>query len=136
MDREVFQELAMAGEAPVTGGETVSRDDDFLTQARAFEKRAHVTIQPLATGFPWPTIFTFLGVLAGVSSVALLAASGYLSLPLHGLSNSFVSATVPNASGYRVLWTHVSPDTSSLSAAAILPLRNGMERAQRRTAHA
>ncbi|HEY3638252.1 MAG TPA: fatty acid desaturase [Rhizomicrobium sp.] len=79
MDREVFQELAMAGDDPITGGESVSRDSEFLIRARAFEKRARVTIQPLAAGFPWPTIFTFLGVIIGVSSVVLLAATGHLS---------------------------------------------------------
>lgn len=74
MDRELFQQMAMAGEAPLaTDGRPT---DDFLTRARAFERHARILVQPLTKGFPWPTLAIFLGVLVGVSSLALLAADG------------------------------------------------------------
>lgn len=75
MDREAFQDWAMAeGEPSATEG-----SDAFLARARAFEKRARATVQPLTAGFPWPTVLTFVCVYAGVAAVAALAASGYLS---------------------------------------------------------
>src|ERR1700733_8099696 len=78
MDREIFQELAMAGEAPIGAGES-TRKDDFLTRARAFERRARIVVQPMASEFPWPTVLTFLAIVTGVSLVALIAAKGHLS---------------------------------------------------------
>ncbi|HEY3779386.1 MAG TPA: fatty acid desaturase [Rhizomicrobium sp.] len=90
MDPEAFQELAMAGEAPLAGPAA----DDFLTRARAFERRARSVVQPLTNGFPWPTLFIFLGVLAGVSSIGLLGATGRLSwwiaVPLNAILIYFI----------------------------------------------
>jgi beta-carotene hydroxylase len=113
MDREEFQELAMAGEAPIGAGAT--RDDDFLARARAFERRARITVQPMVAGFPWPTLFAFLGVLAGVSSSAVLAANGYLSwwaaVPINAILIYFIftplhEATHGNIAGRnpRLVW--------------------------------
>ena len=90
MDREQFQELAFAGDAPVAE----MRGDAFLTRARAFEKRARPTVQTLTTGFPWPTVLTFLGIWLGVAIVAALALDGYLpywaSIPVDAILIYFV----------------------------------------------
>jgi beta-carotene hydroxylase len=80
MDREAFQEMAMAGEAPLAAAGPAA--DDFLTRARAFERRARVVVQPLTTGFPWPTLLTFLGVLSGVSIIGVLTAAGRIPYAL------------------------------------------------------
>lgn len=80
MDREQFQDLAMAGEAPLSAeGASAAERENFLARARAFEQRARITVQPLTAGFPWPTLLTFLGVYAGVGIVASLTISGYVS---------------------------------------------------------
>jgi beta-carotene hydroxylase len=92
MDREEFQALAMAGEAPLTAD--VRAGDAFLTRARAFEKRARVTVQPLTAGFPWPTLVTFLGVYLGVALIAALVLGGHLpywaSIPIDAVLIYFV----------------------------------------------
>lgn len=70
----------MAGDAPLST-EALSADqrDTFLTRARAFEKRARIAVQPLAAGFAWPTVLTFLGVLAGLAIVDALTIRGHIS---------------------------------------------------------
>lgn len=73
MDRELFQQMAMAGEAPLAGQGRAT--DEFLSRARAFERHARIVVQPLTAGFPWPTLMIFVGVLAGVSGLAFLAAT-------------------------------------------------------------
>src|SRR5947209_7812397 len=77
MDREEFQALAMAGDAPLTAD--VRAGDAFLSRARAFEKRARLTVQPLTAGFPWPTLAAFLGVYLGVALVAVLVVRAHLT---------------------------------------------------------
>lgn len=92
MDREVFQAMAMAGDAPLTADRPAG--DAFLSRARAFEKRARLTVQPLTAGFPWPTLLTFVGVYAGVALVAALVLRGLLpvwaSIPLDAVLIYFV----------------------------------------------
>ena len=92
MDREEFQALAMAGEAPLTADARAG--DAFLTRARAFEKRGRLTVQPLTAGFPWPTFATFVGVYLGVALVATLVLRGYLpywaSIPIDAIVIYFV----------------------------------------------
>jgi beta-carotene hydroxylase len=92
MDREVFQAMAMAGDAPLTADRPTG--DAFLSRARAFEKRARLTVQPLTAGFPWPTLLTFVGVYAGVALVAALVLRGLLpvwaSIPLDAVLIYFV----------------------------------------------
>src|SRR5579864_5866761 len=78
MDREEFQAMAMAGNAPLRA--ECGGDDAFLLRARAFEKRARLTVQPLTAGFPWPTLLTFTGIYAGVALVAALMLRGLLPL--------------------------------------------------------
>ena len=92
MDREEFQALAMAGDAPLVGDARAG--NDFLLRARAFEKRARLTVQPLTAGFPWPTVLTFLGVYLGVALVAALVLRAHLSywasIPLDAIVIYFV----------------------------------------------
>src|ERR1700731_2180497 len=92
MDREEFQALAMAGGAPL--GADMRAGDTFLARARAFEKRARLTVQPLTAGFPWPTLATFLGVYVGVALVAVLVLRGHLpywaSIPIDAILIYFV----------------------------------------------
>ena len=113
MDREEFQALAMAGDAPLAADAPAG--DAFLTRARAFEKRARLTVQPLTAGFPWPTLLSFVGVYVGVASVAVLALHGYLSywasIPIDGVLIYFVftplhEATHGNIAGrdHRFQW--------------------------------
>ncbi len=72
----------MDGEAPMAADElalALRRDEAFLARARAFEKRARTVVQSLSGSFPWPTLFVFLGVLAGLAASSALAVSGHLS---------------------------------------------------------
>src|SRR4029077_3392346 len=93
MDREQFQNMAMAGDAPLIV-DARAGGDAFLVRARAFEKRARLTVQPLTNGFPWPTLLTFLSVYAGVGLIAALTLRGYLpywiSIPVDGIIIYFV----------------------------------------------
>jgi beta-carotene hydroxylase len=74
VDREAFQDWAMAeGEPSAAEG-----NDSFLARARTFEKHARVVVQPLVSGFPWPTILTFAFVYAGVCAVVALTVGGHL----------------------------------------------------------
>lgn len=113
MDRELFQKMAMAGEAPLTAGGPAP--DEFLTRARAFERRARSVVQPLTNGFPWPTLLTFLGVLAGVSTLGILAASGRVpygfAIPLDAILIYFIFTPLHEAThgniagrGRRYAW--------------------------------
>lgn len=84
----------MAGDAPLSGDGCASRDSDFLARARAFEHRARVVVQPLAAGFPWPTLFAFLGVLAGIALIGGLAIGGHVTwlvaVPIDGILIYFI----------------------------------------------
>ena len=85
----------MAGEAPLSAeGSSASEREAFLTKARAFEKRARSTVQPLTAGFPWPTLLAFVGVYAGVGLIAVLTLKGYLSywvsVPVEGILIYFI----------------------------------------------
>ena len=79
MDREEFQALAMAGDAPLTADARVDAAG-FLARARAFEKQARLAVQPLTAGFPWPTLLTFAASYAGVALVAALVLRGILPI--------------------------------------------------------
>src|ERR1700720_3731149 len=114
MDRAQFKDLAMAGDAPL-GADPCAGSDTFLARARAFEKRARLTVQPLTTGFPWPTLLTFLGVYAGVAPVAATALEGYLpywaSIPIDAILIYFVFTPLHEAThgniggrGRRFAW--------------------------------
>jgi beta-carotene hydroxylase len=115
MDREISQNLTMADDAAIAVAPSTSGSDEFLTRARAFERHARVAIQPLATGFPWPTVLTFLGVVTSVSLVAMLAAEGHLSwwaaVPINAILIYFIftplhEATHGNIAGKnrRLAW--------------------------------
>jgi len=99
-------------------------DEAFLSRARAFEKNARVTVQPLTAGFPWPTVLAFLGVLAGVSAVAALTVAGRLSYwaavpinavliyfvftPLHEATHGNIAGRNPRLDWLEALIGHVS----------------------------
>jgi beta-carotene hydroxylase len=78
MDREPFQDVATLAAGPAACHAHRVGSDDFLIRARAFEKRARETVQPLTNGFAWPTLLSFLGIIFGVSAVAALTIAGRL----------------------------------------------------------
>lgn len=80
MDRYEFQDLATAGEvAPEVESLGAADRQSFLAKARAFEARARSTVQALTTGFPWPTLALFAGVLGGLATVDTLVLADHLS---------------------------------------------------------
>jgi len=76
------QTLAASGEATALFDENFSDakiSADTRERARAFEQCARRKLRPLAGKFAWKTIALFVGILAGVSSIAALTVEGYLS---------------------------------------------------------
>jgi beta-carotene hydroxylase len=90
MDRDQFQEMATAGEVPPDVARLSTDDAEaLLGRARTFERNARSAIQSLSRGFPWPTLFVFVGVLSALIIVSLLTVAGYLSfwaaIPTNGV---------------------------------------------------
>lgn len=87
------------------------RGSDATAASRAFEARARTVVRSLTGKFAWKTIALFMGVLAGVGSVAALAINGYISywtaIPINAILIYFIFTPLHEATHGNIVGPYV-----------------------------